>query len=388
MNNYTIKDLFGKYPNDMIKKAKNIKLLTHTDMDGSGAAVLMKYLNSLDPFFGLEIVRVHSNQTDAIIRRECLTNWDESYDLVLITDISCTRKTAQEIVKSGHAHKVVLLDHHKSAIDENLNQFGFCTIVAEGSAEDSVVRTNGKHPRNSSGTSLLYDFLKYEGVIEREEYLRERERGVFRITLENGPTACLSQLADSVAAYDTWDWQNIPEALVYRERIYKILNAMFWYYGAEAWEAIHLDRASRSVVLPVTEEDKIIYDVDQKKCAKTCENALAGMKVYNASYVVGYNTVSEDKKSPVYMPYKTALCAASAYIADVFEAMKKAVPDAEIYMILRDSDSISMRTDKDIDLSNIAKLQGGGGHKAAAGISLKGADIVNTALRITSSIIV
>lgn len=372
MNKYTINDLFGKYPNDMMKKAKNIKLLTHTDMDGSGAVVLMKYLNSLDPFFGLEIVRVHSNQTDAVIRRECLTNWDESYDLVLITDISCTWKTAQEIVKSGHAHKVVLLDHHQSAIDEKLNQFGFCTIVAEGSAEDSVVRTNGKHPRNSSGTSLLYDFLKYEGVIEREEY-----REMY-----------LSQLADSVAAYDTWDWQNIPEALVYRERIYKILNAMFWFYGEEAWEAIHLDRASRSVLLPVTKEDKILYDVDQKKCAKTCENALAGMKVYNASYIVGYNTVSEDKKSPIYMPYKTALCAASGYIADVFEAMKKAVPDAEIYMILRDSDSISMRTDKEIDLSNIAKLQGGGGHKAAAGISLKRADIVNTALRITSSIIV
>lgn len=388
MNNYAIKDLFGKYPNDMLKKAKNIKLLTHTDMDGSGAAVLMKYLNSLDPFFGLEIVRVHSNQTDAVIRRECLTNWDESYDLVLITDISCTWKTAQEIVKSGHAHKVVLLDHHQSAIDEKLNQFGFCTIVAEGSAEDSVVRRRQPTgpriiPRNSSGTSLLYDFINYEGI---------------RVLPRRGWDRYLSLLADSVAAYDTWDWQNPAMAVNCITRVtvnHKILNALFWYFGAEAWEAIHLSRALSDACakmylegLLVTEEDKILYDVDQKRCAKTCENAIAGMKVYNASYVVGYNTVSEDKKSPVYMPYKTALCAASSYTANVFEAMKKAVPDAEIYLILRDSDSISMRTDKEIDLSNIAKIQGGGGHKAAAGISLKGADIVNTALRITSSIIV
>ena len=61
---------------------------------------------------------------------------------------------------------------------------------------------------------------------------------------------------------------------------------------------------------------------------------------------------------------------ATQHQRDVFDLLMKKYPNADIYAVMTES-TISLRSSKEeIDLSKIAGLYGGGGHKGAAGFPI------------------
>lgn len=117
-------------------------LFTHIDLDGYGCAVILKSV-----FKDIDIRHVNYGFMDEKQNRVLLQQYDEVY----ITDISVSKEQAIEISEMMHdplcrLQKVILLDHHQSALDE-LGPLNFSWIQ---------IRTD------KCGTMLCYDrFSKF-----------------------------------------------------------------------------------------------------------------------------------------------------------------------------------------------------------------------------------
>ena len=188
LSNKEINNIF-KYVFDIFKNlaeislADRILLLTHTDMDGAGPAILLRAL-----FPNLVVKHCTNAAMDSEIEKT-LTDPEtgEYFDAVIICDISCKLETAERIDKNMAVKKVVLLDHHITATD--LNRFSWavvCPEVLEGSWFEKMGLVH------SSGTSLLYNYLEYLGLNQEFPDIDKAEEFAFL-----------------VAGYDTWDWVNV-----------------------------------------------------------------------------------------------------------------------------------------------------------------------------------
>lgn len=89
------KKLLTKNRINILENAINILLLTHNDLDGSGPVII------LNKYFELiETIHCSNENMDQIISDNVL-NEDilNSYDAVFITDIHCSKDTADKINK-------------------------------------------------------------------------------------------------------------------------------------------------------------------------------------------------------------------------------------------------------------------------------------------------
>lgn len=305
-----------------LKGNEKILLLTHNDMDGSGSAVLLKLLYGNN----VEVKRLSNGAMDKVIGEICLSEEEMSkYDYVFITDISCSPTTANKIEKSPFASKVVLLDHHSTA--NGLNEFSFAFVASCYEKTFNVKENYG--PLKSSGTSLMLDFLLAEDI--------------------QIPNVDLCKyFAHCVAAYDTWDWVYVFDKL----ETYKNLNSLYYIYGAEYFEDLmvtHLANGSNlfddiSLKLLAVEETKTKDYVDRKE----------------KSMVVLSETIVGKK-------YSFAFCVAESYLADIFDRMYTNYPEVDFYVVdIGSGLSFRSRTDE-MNVAELAKNFGGGGHPQASG---------------------
>ena len=116
-----------------------IKLFTHTDLDGVGCEILGKLVFKEN----INIERCHYGNIDSEVE-EFLKDVNK-YDKVFITDISVNKEVADKL--NNISDKVVLLDHHKTALW--LNEYLYALVQVE---DESV----GK----MCGTYLFYEYLK------------------------------------------------------------------------------------------------------------------------------------------------------------------------------------------------------------------------------------
>lgn len=143
-----------------------IKVITHTDLDGIGCAILIKELMNEE----VDISYCsYENVND--ISKEVIANHD-IYSKIFITDISVDDNVAQLLDQIKE--KVVLLDHHISAI--HLNKYEWANVIIEND--------KGK----TCGTSLVYDFLQKEKKCDNES---------------------ISIFVELVRRFDTWEWDTI-----------------------------------------------------------------------------------------------------------------------------------------------------------------------------------
>ena len=105
-----------------------IKLFTHTDLDGVGCEILGKLVFKEN----INIERCGYGNIDSKVE-EFLTDINK-YDKVFITDISVNKKVADKL--NNISDKVVLLDHHKTALW--LNEYPYALVQVED--ESYVVR--------------------------------------------------------------------------------------------------------------------------------------------------------------------------------------------------------------------------------------------------------
>lgn len=198
------KKLLTKNRINILENAINILLLTHNDLDGSGPVII------LNKYFEL-VETIHcSNENMEQIISENVLNEDilNSYDAVFITDIHCSKDTADKIneLDKNNQDKIFLLDHHKTAMW--LNEYPFA-VIETNNPEDSFSHigiriinlcnykdtgTSG----NASATTLLYDFmLSVVSILNKKKHLP--------YDLESIKDDFLTEFCFYIGIYDTWD---------------------------------------------------------------------------------------------------------------------------------------------------------------------------------------
>ena len=296
-----------------------IKLFTHTDLDGVSCEILGKIAFEED----IDVVRCNYGDIDAKV--EEFINSTEEYDKLFITDISVNKEIADKLLSVSD--KVILLDHHKTALW--LNEYPYALVQVE---DESIGKMCGAY--------LFY------------EYLKKNHK-------EFDDTPALKLFIDYVRMYDTWEWKE-----KYDNIIPKRLNDLMYIDGPNEFIDKMVYRLGNNLF--------ILDDTDLMK--------LQIEQTYINSYITQKNEtlmVNDD----LFPEYTVGITFADKYISELGNKLCELHPELDFVVLINMSTlTVSYRTVKDdLDLSDIAKGFGGGGHPKASG-SRFDASIVNDIL--------
>ncbi len=309
-----------------LKPDSKILLLTHNDLDGSGPAVLLKSI-----FSKIEIIHCSNNSMDREIMKSIYAA--NKYNAVFVTDISCSRETAEKINDHYNRKKFYLLDHHRTA--EFLNEYDWAFVQSDH-IKDTFIDEYYKEPIGKpSATSIIFDFLKYFGFTK---YIKN-----FSLAKE---------LSFMISAYDSWDWANVFD----KDPKFMELNTIFWIYQPEVFDNIFSKKISDedAKILDKRENFMLMLEMDRIK------NYINSKKESFKKCVLTINDVS----------YKAIYCFADTHISELFEEMKASFSDGDI-AIINTGSKLSLRSIKNnINVEKLAKKLGGGGHINASGFPI------------------
>ena len=217
-----------------------VLLFTHEqDIDGMGNVILGGCA-----FKDFDYVTVKTFEVNQKVGSKIDDGSIYNYDFVFVTDVCIKEPLLKQISEDERLRdKILVLDHHKSEIDEGNDKYDFVNIIVENS--------KGK----TSGTSLFYEYLTSNGFLEKNETLDE--------------------LVELTRQYDTWEWKNIYKN--YKARKLHILFEVLGYqeYIKIATRIVEEDNG----VTFNDEEIKVIEDFD-KKFNEDIETIIEGMKLY------------------------------------------------------------------------------------------------------------
>ena len=296
-----------------------IKLFTHTDLDGVSCEILGRIAFGED----IDVVRCGYGNIDDKV--EEFINSDEKYDKLFITDISVKKELADAL--NNVSDKVILLDHHKTALW--LNEYPFALVQVE---DESVGKMCGAY--------LFYEYLKKN----HEEF---------------NDTLALKLFVKYVRMYDTWEWKE-----KYDNIIPKRLNDLMYMDGPNEFVDKMIYRLGNNLA--------IFDDTDLMK--------LQIEQTYINSYIAQKDEsliVNDD----LFPEYTVGITFADKYISELGNKLCELHPELDFVVLINMSAlTVSYRTVKDnLDLSAIAKGFGGGGHPKASG-SRFDASIINDML--------
>lgn len=286
-----------------------IKLFTHTDLDGVGCAVLAKLAFGDD----VDISYCGYNNINEEVKKYLESGLING--VIHITDISVTEEVAELLNKSGVP--VILLDHHKTAL--YLNKYKWANVKEY--MNDSSLKT--------SGTQLYFDYLCDEGFYEPWDMH-------------------VYDFVEKVRMYDTWDWAESGEYGL----VSKQMNDLLGLYGRDRF----IDWSISKIIDPrlfisLEKEDKHLLEMHQKQIddyIKLKNKQLFQINMYGRCGGFVY---------------------ADRYFSEMGNRLALLHPELDfIAMIDVGGGMVSYRTVKDdINLGELAKQFGGGGHPKAAG---------------------
>lgn len=324
------KDLYKLKPDD------RILLITHSDLDGSGPVVILnKYFKHVDVQHCTNAVMSYS------IREAVLETLNEGeYDVVVACDLSVEEADAKLIDASPNKEKFVLIDHHLTA--EWLNKYAWASVESNLLEDSYRAQAYEGLPENlnrsSSGTSLLYNYLIYIGIIT-----------------DRDPD--LDMFVHIVACYDTWDWMNtFTDADICYD-----LNLLYNVYGSEVFDREFSARFTTMDVAAIenfNKQNKLLLEIEENKR----DNFL---KYVDRHFQTGKITI-QDKE------YSVCLWVGNSYLNDVFMKMKEHWPNRDLYIICYGTGISVRKTDdnENINVGEIVKMFKGGGHNAAGGFKI------------------
>lgn len=292
-----------------------VLLFTHSqDIDGMGCAIIAKYY-----FENCEVVPTKTFDITRAFEEKINRGDIESYDKIFVTDLCIKEPLLSQIDKSLWKDKILVLDHHKSEIDEGNAKYDFVNIVVE------------KNGIKESGTSLFYQYLINNMGFKR--------------------TAILDELVEWTRQYDVYDW------VKKKNKNAQKLHILFEMLGYEKYIDIIFKKVRSN-------QDKIIFNEFEEgvvvkyfeELEEDITNILKDMrivtlKIEGTVYKVGY----------VKCLYK--------YRNDINEYVKRenGYDDLDMVgMIMSDINTVSYRQIKDVDVSKVATYFGGKGHRTAS----------------------
>jgi len=241
---------------------------------------------------------------------EKVTQWldiNPDFDnyIVFITDISVNEEVADRLNRLEQENLTIYLyDHHKTA--EWLNKYRWALVKIENQYEKTC------------GTELfyLYSIIPY-------------------------PDA-MSSFVEHVRMYDTWDWKEQDELYP------KQLNDLMYILGRDKFVNRMVDYIKQDRVDFLSMADFELLEIMQEQTDKYID----GLKIF-AQVLEGYTV------GVVY---------ADRNISEIGSTLSERHPFFDFFLIINiNQGTVSYRTTGNIDLSEIAKRYGGGGHPKASG---------------------
>lgn len=303
-----------------LKMQETVLLITHTDLDGFGGAIVAEHVFGTMP--GSVLVKhLENKDVDSTILKMLKSGELASYDHVFMTDLNFSEEVAEEIdmaLDSRILKDFVLLDHHKHAL--HLNNYPWAIVKVEH--QPGIL---------ASGTSLFYDFLKTDWQLE--------------------PTPNLEYFVEMVRRYDTWEWFNL-----YKDEEAKLVNDLFGVYGGPYFSQHvlnYLDSKGPHVKL-LDSNARHILAIERHRIERYYEERVRG------------------KAFSKFLDYTCVVVFADQYHSELGSRLHHDNPEKDMVVIINPNDrKISFRTIHDhLDLSVLAKRLGGGGHSKAAGAPL------------------
>lgn len=286
-----------------------IKLITHNDLDGIGCEVVFKLL------YGdkVDVFSVGNNEVNNIVGQSLEELRFGIYEQLFITDLSVNEELAEIINKEGL--KVQLLDHHPSAT--HLNKYSFANVT-----------THLSDRFKNSGTYLSFIYLLDKLI----------NKGLCNESLGN--------FVELVRQYDTWEWKEI-----FKNEEAKQLSDLLYILGREKFvnDMVHRIKDNEELF---SETDKLILEIKQKE-------------IDNYINIKEKELIIKDFKF-----YKIGIVMADSYTSELGNILCERHEELDFVAIIK-KETVSLRTVKDdINLTDIAKQFGGGGHPKASGFPL------------------
>ena len=286
------------------------KLLSHNDLDGVGCGILAKLAFQ-------DKVKIRYNSISSLDREiEFFLENDQQNTFLFITDLSPNETNEQHLNDYYQATgNVQLLDHHKTALHFNHYEWGRVLIEDEQGLL-------------TSATSLFYQYLITQGLLEKTE--------------------ALTEFVELVRQYDTWEWEKNGNFQAQR------LNTLFFLVSIDEFEEKMLDRLKTSEHFDFDDFEKKILSMEEDKIERYIRRKKRELVQTNmGDLYIGV----------VY---------AESYLSELGNELgNENVHLDYIAMVNMGSKKMSLRTIHDhIDVSSIAATFGGGGHQKAAGCSL------------------
>lgn len=286
-----------------------IGLITHiADPDGAFPIILAKLV-----FDDIDVFSVEVSDVDKTL--EGLIEKQEDYKHIYIVDVNMSTEMAGNIDKDVQLReKILVFDHHVSNL--SLNQYSFISVVDE------------RNGHKECGTSLFYEYLK-------ETYSKE-------VLYKES----LCTMIEFVRENDTFDFvdSNKEKAIAFRS-LYDI-------YGRERYIEHYYQYILANDTFFFTETEELLITLNQEKTAHYVEEKL--------EHVI-FATIEKMRVGIVFAEQNRSVLG---------HAMAEKL-DIDIAIVINVDRSISYRADKeDVDVTTLASLYGGGGHKHAGGSPL------------------
>lgn len=229
------------------------------------------------------------------------------YSKIFITDISVTEEVANELDKIWD--KVVLLDHHPTALF--LNKYSWAKVEEYFDIEEKTCATR-----------LLYDYFNANGNVYLDTFV------------------------EKVRLFDTWLWKE-----KYNDEDAKYLNDLRYILGKEDF--------ANSLISKIKSKSTLFNEFDLK--------LLAIKQREIDSYV---EKKDKDLVVTEIRGYKAGVVIAESNQSELGNRLCEMHPELDLVAMVNQN-GISYRTVKDnVNVSEIAKYFGGGGHPKASGSSV------------------
>lgn len=289
------------------------KLITHTDLDGAGCAVLAK----LAWGDNVDITYVHNPDEATVEIDKYFTNKEyRKYNKLYITDMSFNAALCEKHKEINALGK--LFDHHGTAV-EPFKNYEWATVQ---------VTLNDKL---TCGTELFYQYLLKKGLIRNRDFFVEQIR-----------------------LFDTWDWSKGTSKLPkYLSNV--VIEIGLQYFVRTFTERLKMNDLNELTLL--NEEERTILNHSEKQEAKDIEYFL------KQTHIVNLKTKDEGELTIGWV------CNNSMYTSLLGNTICREFDVDIAVMINANRNKIEVRTTREnINLGRIMKTYfSGGGHPKAAG---------------------
>lgn len=325
---------------------KKIAVLRHADADGMGAAYAV--WKALKDTCELLFISVQYGQAPPVAE---LAEFNP--DKIFIVDFSYNAHTLNTL-QIMYTKDITVIDHHKSALPE----------LQAWLPEQSVNPGAGSYffDLERSGCGLTWDLFHLD-----EEWVPE-EHGSDTVQ----PSAPMPAILQYVQDRDLWKFEleNSKEINAYIATMDDDFEQWDNFYLPEAYDC------GRAILkFRAKQVESRLKDVRMMQFISLRDEVVKHYELAHPYQFVPFTDLTAPIKS-VQVPFVNA----AENISELGEAMCDAYPDAPFSVSYADrangARSYSLRSNKGFDVSVVAKAFGGGGHKSAAGFTLRAPDII------------